>query len=55
MPRAVLCTGRFPAVHGALVHVGDSGAIGIADIGKPDFGDPVEIRPGELPDRKSTR
>ena len=49
VPRAVLCTGRFPAVHGAPVHVGDPGAIGIADIGKPDFGDPVEIRPGELP------
>ena len=22
---------------------------GIADLGKPDFGDPVEIRPGEVP------
>lgn len=24
-------------------------AIGIADINKPDFGDAVEIRPGEVP------
>ena len=24
-------------------------AIGIADISHPDFGDPVEIRPGEVP------
>lgn len=47
--KAVLCTGRFPAVHGAPVHIGDPEAIGIKDISKPDFGDSVEIRPGELP------
>ncbi|MBQ9526455.1 MAG: putative hydro-lyase [Fretibacterium sp.] len=49
VPRAVLCTGRFPTVHGAPVHIGDPEAIGIRDINKPDFGDSVEIRPGELP------
>lgn len=42
-------TGRFPGVHGAPVHLGDPAAIGIPDISRPDFGDPVEIRPGELP------
>ena len=47
--RAVLCTGRFPAVHGAPVHIGDPEAIGIKDVNKPDFGDSVEIKPGELP------
>ncbi len=47
--RAVQVTSRFPAVHGAPVHLGDPAAIGIADIGKPDYGDPVEIRPGEIP------
>lgn len=49
VPKAVLCTGRFPGVHGAPVHVGDPEAIGIKDISKPDFGDSVTIRPGEVP------
>ena len=47
--RAVLATGRFPAVHGAPVHIGDPAKIGIKDINKPDFGDPVEIYDGETP------
>ncbi len=49
VPRAVLATGRFPAVHGAPVHVGDPAAIGIRDIHCPDFGDPVPVRDGEIP------
>jgi uncharacterized protein YcsI (UPF0317 family) len=40
---------RFPRAHGAPVHCGDPAAIGIRDIARPDFGDPVEIRPGEVP------
>jgi uncharacterized protein YcsI (UPF0317 family) len=40
---------RMPLAHGAPVHVGTPGAIGIADTEKPDFGDPVEIRAGEVP------
>ncbi len=47
--RAVQITARVPAVHGAPVHLGDPALIGIADIGHPDFGDPVDIEPGELP------
>jgi len=47
--RAVQVSGRFPAAHGAPVHVGDPGALGIRDLGWPDFGDPVTIRPGEIP------
>ena len=47
--RASLCTGRFPAVHGAPVHIGDPAALGIKDINRPEFGDPVEIREGEVP------
>ncbi|MCZ4552372.1 DUF1445 domain-containing protein [Gordonia rubripertincta] len=46
---AVRVTSRYPAVHGAPVHIGDPGAIGIDDLGVPDFGDAVEIRPGEIP------
>lgn len=47
--RAVQISGRFPGVHGAPVHIGDPAAIGIRDLGRPDFGDPVTIRPGEIP------
>jgi uncharacterized protein YcsI (UPF0317 family) len=47
--RTVQISGRFPAVHGAPVHVGDPAALGIRDLSKPDFGDPVTIRPGEVP------
>jgi uncharacterized protein YcsI (UPF0317 family) len=46
---AVQISGRFPSVHGAPVHIGDPAALGIADLAKPDFGDPVEIRAGEVP------
>ncbi len=46
---AVTITGRFPAVHGAPVHVGDPARLGIADIMRPDFGDAVRIEPGEIP------
>lgn len=49
VPKAVLCTGRFPSVHGAPIHIGDPEALGIADVNRPDFGDPVPIRPGETP------
>ena len=49
VPKAVLVTGEMPKVHGAPVHIGDPKAIGIKDINKPDFGDPVEIRKGEVP------
>ena len=47
--RTVQVTSRFPGVHGAPIHIGDPGAIGIRDIGSPDLGDPLEIRDGEVP------
>lgn len=47
--RAVQITSRFPQVHGAPVHIGDPSLIGIADLSQPDYGDPVEVRPDELP------
>jgi uncharacterized protein YcsI (UPF0317 family) len=47
--QAAMITGRNPAVHGAPVHVGAPEALGIADLSHPDFGDPVEIRTGEVP------
>ncbi len=47
--RAVQITARFPAVHGAPVHLGDPALIGIADLSRPDYGDAVELLPDELP------
>lgn len=47
--QACIITGRFPDVHGAPVHVGYPEMIGIQDIQKPEYGDPVEIGPGEIP------
>ena len=47
--RAVQVTSRFPDVHGAPVHIGDPAQIGIADLSRPDYGDAVEVLPGELP------
>ena len=40
---------RYPHAHGAPIHVGDPRAIGIADLGHPDYGAPTSIDPGETP------
>ena len=47
--QAVQITSRFASVHGAPIHLGDPSEIGIRDLKKPDFGDPVTIRKGEIP------
>ena len=47
--RAVQITSRYPAVHGAPVHIGLPEQIGIIDISRPDFGDAVPIASDELP------
>lgn len=47
--RAVQITARFPGVHGAPVHLGLPEQIGIADLSRPDFGDPVPVQTDELP------
>ena len=47
--RAVQICTRFPSVHGAPIHLGDPSQIGIADLGKPDYGDAVSVRDDELP------
>lgn len=46
---AFAISARFPSMHGAPVHVGDPAAIGIADLGAPDFGDPVTVESDETP------
>jgi uncharacterized protein YcsI (UPF0317 family) len=47
--RAVQITSRYPAVHGAPVHLGDPRLIGISDVAKPDYGDPVPVTEDEIP------
>jgi uncharacterized protein YcsI (UPF0317 family) len=47
--RAVRICGRFPRAHGAPMHIGNPEAIGIRDLAKPDYGDPVECRADEVP------
>ncbi len=47
--RAVQVTSRFPVVHGAPIHIGNPQSIGIRHLQKPDFGDPVPIKDGEVP------
>jgi len=49
LAKAVTASARFPNAHGAPIHVGDPSAIGIADIGRPDWGDPQEFTPGDVP------
>lgn len=46
---AVRVTSRMPQVHGAPVHVGAADALGIVDLGAPDFGDAVQAEPGDVP------
>ena len=49
LDRAVEVTARLPLAHGAPVHVGDPGAIGITDLTAPDWGDAIEVGPDEVP------
>jgi len=47
--RAIQVTSRFPDVHGAPIHIGDPALIGIRDLSRPDYGDPVDVMADELP------
>ncbi len=47
--RAMILSDRQPLAHGAPLHFGDPAAIGIADVMKPDFGDPPVIAEGAVP------
>lgn len=40
---------RYPQAHGAPIAQGDPAQLGIADLAAPDWGEPVTIRPGEVP------
>lgn len=47
--RATQVTSRFPGVHGAPLHVGDPALIGVGDLNRPDWGDPVDVYEDEVP------
>ncbi|MGB4113752.1 MAG: putative hydro-lyase [Yoonia sp.] len=47
--KAIQITSRYPEVHGAPVHIGDPSLIGISDLGRPDYGDAVDVRAGDIP------
>ena len=49
LPKAVTSSARFPATHGAPVHIGDPKALGIDDIAKPHYGDAQEFKAGDVP------
>ena len=42
-------TAPYRSAHGAPVHCGDAADLGIADLARPEWGDPVTIRAGEVP------
>ncbi|MFE0021402.1 putative hydro-lyase [Amycolatopsis sp. NPDC059021] len=46
---AIRLTRAMPAVHGAPVHVGDPRTLGIEDLDRPGFGDPIDAEPGDVP------
>ena len=47
--RAIQICTRFPAVHGAPIHLGDPRLIGIEDLERPDYGDAVQVHETEIP------
>ncbi|WP_386172261.1 putative hydro-lyase [Sulfitobacter sp. R86518] len=47
--QAKAISGKFPQAHGSPIAVGDPAQIGIADLSKPDWGDAVEVKAGEVP------
>ena len=47
--KATSITASMPRVHGAPIHIGDPERIGIKDISRPDFGDAVTVKEGEIP------
>ena len=47
--KAVRVSARFPAVHGAPVHIGDPSLIGISSLDSVNFGEAVTVNSGEVP------
>ena len=49
LERAVRITESLPTAHGAPMHWGNPASLGIADLSKPDYGDPMLLEHEELP------
>lgn len=47
--QATSISARFPQAHGAPVATGDPANLGINDLSTPDWGEAVEVKPGEVP------
>ena len=47
--KVVALTAPFQLAHGAPVHCGDPAELGISDLARPEWGDAVTVRPGEVP------
>ncbi|MEZ3181017.1 putative hydro-lyase [Streptomyces pimonensis] len=46
---AIRKSSLLPAVHGGPVHRGAPSGLGVDDLGRPDFDDPVDLEPGDIP------
>ena len=46
---ATSVTARYPASHGAPVHAGNPAVLGVTDLSRPDFGDPVRAEADDVP------
>lgn len=40
---------RYPHAHGAPVHIGDPKVIGVSDLSRPDYGEPVPVYATDMP------
>ena len=49
IPHVIEISARYPAMHGAPVHIGDPAEIGIDDLAAPDFGDAVRVGADQVP------
>ena len=47
--RASDITAKYSIAHGKPIQIGDPGSLGITDVSRPDFGEPVTIKNGEIP------
>ncbi|XP_054469741.1 D-glutamate cyclase, mitochondrial isoform X2 [Anoplopoma fimbria] len=46
---AVEVTHLNPLAHGAPIHIGDPALLGIQDLSRPNYGDQVQLQPGDVP------
>ena len=46
---ATAITQAHPEVHGGPVHIGSPAVLGIADLSKPDWDEPVRMEPNDVP------